>query len=101
MVGPLNGGPGRVRKNTVQDADVPLLPESVHCVALKTPRPLLEKLTVPAGAVAVPGEVSLTVAVHFWRIGRDCWQVRTVVVERSVTVSASWPLLAAWLLSPP
>jgi hypothetical protein len=84
----------------VQDADVPF-PDRVHCVALKTPGPLLEKLTVPAGAVALPGEVSLTVAVHFWRTGRDCRQFRTVVVARSVAVRAAWPLLARWLPSPP
>jgi hypothetical protein len=35
------------------DANVPL-PDSVHWVALKTPGPLLVKLTVPDGAVAGP-----------------------------------------------
>jgi hypothetical protein len=99
MVWLLNGTPASVRKITVQDADVPV-PDRVQCVALKTPRPLLEKLTVPVGVVALPGDVSLTVAVHFWR-SRDRWQVRTVVVACSVTVSAAWPLLAAWLPSPP
>jgi hypothetical protein len=77
------------------------LPDKVHCLALKTPWPLLEKLTVPAGAVALPGEVSLTVAVHLSRTGLTCWQVRAVVVARSVTVRAAWPPLAAWLPSPP
>ena len=84
----------------MQDADVPL-PDRVHCVALKSPRPLLEKLTVPAGAVALPGEVSLTMAVHSWRTGEDFWQVTFVLVARSVTVRAAWPLLARWLPSPP
>ena len=100
MVWRLNGTPASVRKVTVQDADVPV-PDRVQCVALKTPRPLLEKLTVPVGAVALPGEVSLTVAVHFWRSSGDRWQVRTVVVARSVMVSADWSLLAAWPPSPP
>src|SRR5436305_9587966 len=100
MVWPLNGTPGSGWKVTLQDADVPV-PDRVHCVALKTPRPLLEKLTFPVGAVALPGEVSLTVAVHFWRTTRDRWQVRTVVVTRSVTASCAWSLLAVWPLSPP
>jgi hypothetical protein len=43
MVWRLNGTPASVRKITVQDADVPV-PDRVHCVALKTPRPLLQKL---------------------------------------------------------
>jgi len=44
------------------------LPDRVQWVALKTTRPLLVKLTVPVGVVAMPGKVSLTVAVsrtHF------------------------------------
>jgi len=77
------------------------VPDRVQCVALKMPRPLLEKLTVPVGAVALPGEVSLTVAVHFWNTARDRWQARTVVVARGMTASWAGPLLAVWLLSPP
>src|ERR1700753_3491623 len=89
------------REYTAHDADAPL-PASVQCLALKTPRPLLEKLTVPAGVVALPGEISLTVAVHLSRADDlTCLQVRAVLVARSVTVRAAWPLLAAWLLSPP
>ena len=71
------------------------LPDRVQRLALKTPRPLLEKPTVPVGGVAVPGEVSLTAAVHFSRAGLTCLQVRAVVVARSVTVRAAWALLAA------
>jgi hypothetical protein len=70
MVWLLNGTPASGWKVTVQDADVPV-PDRVQCVALKTPRPLLEKLTFPVGAVALPGEVSLTVAVHFWKTSKD------------------------------
>jgi hypothetical protein len=77
------------------------LPDRLHRVALKTPWPLLVKLTVPVGVVAVPGEVSLTVAVHLSRTGSRCRQVRAVAVARSVTVMVAWPLLASWLLSPP
>jgi hypothetical protein len=84
----------------VQDATVPL-PDRVHCVALKTPGPLLVKLTVPEGAVALPGEVSLTVDVHLLRTGLTCWQASTVLVTRSVTAMAAWPLLAVWMPSPP
>lgn len=100
MVWLLNGTPASGWKVTVQDADVPV-PDRVQCVALKTPRPLLEKLTVPVGVVALPADVSLTVAVHFWNTSRDRWQVRAVVVARSVTVSTAWPLLAVWPPSPP
>src|SRR5690349_23309270 len=98
MVWPLSGISGW--KVTVQDADVPV-PDRVQCVALNLPRPLLEKLTVPVGVVALPGEVSLTVAVHFWNTARNRWQARTVVVTRGVTVSCVSSLLAVWLLSPP
>ena len=77
------------------------LPDRVHWVALKTPWPLLVKLTVPVGAAAVPGEVSLTSAVHLSRTGLTCWQVTAVLVARSVTVMVSWPLLAVCALSAP
>src|SRR5580692_8076996 len=87
------------RKDTAHDADVPA-PDSVHCAALNTPRPLLVKLTVPDGAVALPAEVSLTTTVHSRNRFRDRWQVRTVEVARSVTVTVAWPVLAAWLASP-
>ncbi len=86
------------------DATAPL-PDRVHCVALNTPGPalgpLLVKLTVPDGAVALPREVSLTVAVHLLRTGLTFWQASTVLVTRSVTAMAAWPLLAAWVPSPP
>ena len=52
-----------MEKYTAHDAVVPL-PDRVHVVALKTPAPLLLKLTVPVGLVAVPGELSLTATVH-------------------------------------
>ena len=77
------------------------LPDRVHWVVLKTPCPLLVKLTVPVGVVADPGQVSLTVAVHWLRTGFTCWQVRAVLVGRGVTVMVTWPLLAECALSPP
>ncbi len=41
------------------------LPETrVHVIELKVPALLLLKVTVPPGVIAVPGEVSVTVAVH-------------------------------------
>lgn len=52
-----------MEKYTAQDAAVPL-PDRAQVVALKEPGPLLLKLTVPVGVVAVPGELSLTVTVH-------------------------------------
>ena len=69
--------------------------------ALKMPWPLLVKLTAPADVAAVPGEVSLTVAVHLASTGSSCRQVRAVPVACSVTARVVWPLLAAWLPSPP
>lgn len=76
------------------------LPVRVHWLALKTPWPLLVKLTVPVGGVGVPGEKSLTEAVHSLRTGVVCWQFTDVMVTRRVTVRGSWPLLAMCLLSP-
>jgi hypothetical protein len=58
-------------------------------VALKTPWPLLVKLTVPVGVVADPGETSLTTAAHWVRTGFTCWQVRIVLVARGVMVMVS------------
>lgn len=69
-------------------------------MALKTPGPLLVKLTVPVGGVGVPGEKSLTEAVHLLSTGFVCWQLTDVTVTRRVMVRASWPLLAMCLLSP-
>ena len=39
-------------------------PESVHGFGLKVPFPLLFQETVPEGVIGVPGDVSVTVAVH-------------------------------------
>lgn len=82
----------------MHDADVPL-GDSVHCAALNRPTPLLLKLTVPAGAVAVPGEISLTVAVQRLRTGSTSWQLRFVLVAR-ITVMCTWLALKPYTLSP-
>jgi len=39
-------------------------PERVHGFGLKVPFPLLFQATVPDGVIGVPGDVSVTVAVH-------------------------------------
>ena len=39
-------------------------PERAHALGLKVPSPLLVHATVPDGAIGVPGDVSVTVAVH-------------------------------------
>lgn len=60
--------------------------------------PLGRKLTVPLGVIAVPGEVSLTVAVQLvaWltKTG-DGTHATDVVVVLVVTVTVVLPLLAA------
>jgi len=73
---------------------------------LKLPESLLNRLkpTVPVGVLGVPRLASVTVAVHV--VGRPTptgsgEQLTLVVAERSVTATASLPLLAAWLGSPP
>jgi hypothetical protein len=72
----------------------------VHVVALKLPRPLLAKLTVPFGVLAVPGAVSVTVAAHCRRVGWIVVQLRVVEVVRWVTVIVVVPLLAESVESP-
>src|SRR3989442_5559746 len=57
------GMPGKDVKATLHVA-VPPVPESVQLVELKVPGPLLLQLTVPVGVIGVPGDVSVTVAVH-------------------------------------
>src|SRR5262245_14540353 len=100
MIWPANGTPFDVAYCTAHDADVPLA-ASGHCVSKKTPRPLLVKVTVPAGAVAVPGEMSLTVAVHWLRTGTTSWQLTFVLVTRNVTVICASSPLTSFPLSPP
>jgi hypothetical protein len=50
--------------NMTEQVAVAPVPLRVQLVALNDPAPLLVKLTVLLGVIAVPGEVSVTVAVH-------------------------------------
>ena len=43
---------------------VPPAPERVHGFELNVPFPLLFQITVSDGVIGVPGEVSVTTAVH-------------------------------------
>ncbi|TMP99806.1 MAG: hypothetical protein E6K99_03905 [Thaumarchaeota archaeon] len=78
--------PGKDVKATLHVA-VPPVPERVQVVELKVPGPLLLQLTVPVGVIGVPGDVSVTVAVHVvecksWIVLGE--QLRLVEVVRSV-----------------
>ena len=75
---------------TEHEADDPV-PASVHV-------PPGVKVTVPVGVIAVPAEVSLTVAVHdvAWLMNTvDGVQTTDVDVVLSVTVTVALPLLVA------
>ena len=70
----------------------------VHGEPVKVPVPLLPNETVPVGALVVPPEVSVTVAVHVvaeLTTTEDGEQLTAVVVVLVVTVSANVPELAA------
>jgi hypothetical protein len=62
------------------------------------------KVTVPVGVIAVPVDVSATVAVHDVACPMntvDGVHATVVVVARTVTVTLADPLLPAWFESPP
>ncbi len=71
---------------------------------LKVPAPLLVKPTEPVGVMAVPGELSVTVAVQvdaeptFTEAGL---QATVVIVDRTFTVTVALPVLVLWAVSPP
>jgi len=78
---------------------------NVQLGALNVPAaPLLVKLTVPVGAMIVPGEVSVTVTVQV-----EAWATATVLGEqttavlvfRLLTVTLAEPELPRWVASPP
>ena len=82
---------------------VPPLPLSVQLApAGDTPPPLSAKFTVPAGVVAVPADVSVTVAmqvlVPLMEIG--LLQLTLVDVARPLTVIEPLPELVACVESP-
>ena len=75
-----------------------------HGEPANVPVPLLVKLTVPVGALVVPGEVSVTVAVQLvaeFTATDDGEQLTAVVVVRVVTVTANVPELPRWFVSLP
>jgi hypothetical protein len=77
-------------------ADAPV-PANVHGFVVKVPVPLEVKLTVPAGVLAVPAAVSVTVAVHVpaWPTLNVVGQASVVVVVLRLTVTVALPLLVA------
>ena len=83
---------------TLQLAELAVGLPSVHGEPVKVPVPLLVKLTVPVGALVVPPDVSVTVAVHVVAAltgTEEGEQLTPVVVVRVVTVSEAVPELAA------
>ena len=80
----------------------------VQLAALNVPPPggtlLLLQLTVPVGAVADIGVLSVTVAVQLLGLptGTDAGEQLTLVVVKCWTaVSTKVPELARWVVSPP
>ena len=73
------------------------LPDTrAHVVELNEPAgPVSVNVTVPVGVVAVPGEVSVTVAVHdeAWPIPTGLAQVTTAEVARRFTVTLAATLV--------
>jgi hypothetical protein len=78
-------------------------PERVHGFGLKVPFPLLLQAMVPDGVIGVPGDVSLTVAVHgvaWWSVRKATAQLTLVIVVRFVTVRLNELELPEWVKSP-
>lgn len=72
-------------------------------VPVKVPVPLLVKVTLPVGVLVVPGDESVTVAVHVVATltATEAGVHETlVVVVRLVTVMFAVPLLPEWVESP-
>jgi len=77
---------------------------SVHVAALNEPAaPVLDHVTVPVGTVAVPVEVSVTVAVHVEACETTTGEVHetAVAVVLRLTVIELVPELVACVVSPP
>ena len=75
----------------------------MHEPAPKLPGPPVANPTLPVGVLAAPASVSLTVAVHVDGVPTATVpgaQLTPIDVERR-TVTASLPLLFAWIESPP
>ena len=76
----------------------------VQLVGLKVPAaPVEVKLTVPVGELAVPGELSATVALQElpWPTTTGDEHETVVVVARRFTVIVPVPVLMSWVVSPP
>jgi hypothetical protein len=68
---------------------------------LKAPVELVVKFTLPTGVETVPGELSLTVAVHAWSTPKPVEaQLTTVLVARWPTEIVEAPVLTEWAASP-
>ena len=82
------------------------LPDRLHGDPRNVNEPavaLVENATVPLGVIAVPGEVSCTVAVHVAAepiVTGEGVHMTDVVVLRCVTVIPAVPWLVPWLASP-
>ena len=89
---------------TLQLAEFAVGLPNVQGEPVKVPVPLLPNDTVPVGALAVPGEVSVTVAVHvvgeLLTIMVDGEQLTPVLVARLLTVTMAVPEDVAWVESP-
>lgn len=75
----------------------------VQLVGLKVPVEFEVKLTVPVGVDPIPGEESITVAVHVLAVltvTEEGEQAREVLVALSVTVRPNVPKLVACVESP-
>jgi hypothetical protein len=88
---------------TWQVADAPL-PLKVQGDDVNVEAVLVElNVTVPVGGVGVPGEVSVTVAVHVVALPTMIdtgEQLTPVEVARFVTVKVDSPVLVPWVVSP-
>ena len=69
---------------------------------MKTPLLVLFQMTMPVGVLAVPGEVSATVAAHIVESAglADGGQLTLVIVVRGFIVTVTPPELAEWVGSP-
>jgi len=78
------------------------VPDKVQGDPTKVPVLLVVKVTVPVGVLAVPGDVSVTVAVHVpaCPVLSVAGQASVVVVARLLTVTLALPVLVAWVASP-
>ncbi len=79
-------------------------PLAARMHGVNVPVPLLVRVTVPPGVIAVPAAVSVMVTVQLVELFTTIvvgWHEMVVVVPRSVTVMVVVPELMSWLASPP